>query len=747
MSFAYLDTRQSINRSALSTIGTAANTSLDQILSQINAVIVTIGGTQTITGAKTFSASGIALTVNNDLQINGLLGFNGIQSNSVINIQGTPATTGTSQIGFLIQPSWPSSATTSIIGAEISMNNAASTTTTNGIGFQVNAISPGASSTILREVAFYDPGSRSHFASSNATLSDNVAFSNNWLINQSGSDPSILGGTLFLSTGSLIFENVGTASPGYIQIIHNTSASVGISNDIIFEAHDNNVNGSGGQTDTRITWSHGANSFLTTMTVSGTNSGGNGNVIANFLGNGTITLPGTTSGLITLQPQAAAGTYNWNWPITAGSAGQTLTSQGGGSTAMTWTSTLSNPMTATGDIIYSSNNAGNPTRLGIGTTGQILTVEGGVPTWQNQATLENLIINGNMDFFQRATSFHLASATNGTGYTADRWKTVVGGSTSKTLTVQQGSSPPNPTGGFYSKNTLVYDYTGPSSATLSTDFVSPYTYVVEGYDFQQMFNQTVTLGFWFNSSATGSRSVAFTNVSTVPLTTPSMTFNYVTTFNVTTANTWQYITIPVNFNSGSPSSWNFTNGAGMAIWIDTVAGINFSTTSLNTWNSGTAIAYTSSPNNTFTNGYSSAISQVSLVVGSTGLSSLGFSRAGTTIQEELAMCQRYYEKSYELTTVPLTSTNIGAYYTGVGVTFGANQGYLSMPYKVPKRTAATPIAYSDVPSPSANTVNASGTVEAVTYNFTSTQTFLLVNAAGGPVAGPVEFQWLCDADF
>lgn len=52
---------------------------------------------------------------------------------------------------------------------------------------------------------------------------------------------------------------------------------------------------------------------------------------------GKITQSGNTSGTITFQPQAAAGTYNWNWPTTAGTAGYFLTSQGGGSTALTWT--------------------------------------------------------------------------------------------------------------------------------------------------------------------------------------------------------------------------------------------------------------------------------------------------------------------------------------------------------------------------------------------------------------------------
>ena len=66
---------------------------------------------------------------------------------------------------------------------------------------------------------------------------------------------------------------------------------------------------------------------------------------------GTIGLSGTTSGVVTVQPQAAAGTYNFNLPTTAGSSGNLLASGGGGSAAMTWVSALANPMTTANDII------------------------------------------------------------------------------------------------------------------------------------------------------------------------------------------------------------------------------------------------------------------------------------------------------------------------------------------------------------------------------------------------------------
>jgi len=56
-----------------------------------------------------------------------------------------------------------------------------------------------------------------------------------------------------------------------------------------------------------------------------------------------------------------------------------------GSSVDTTTKAL-NPSTTLGDIEYRSSTANTNTRLGIGTTGQILTVAGGVPSWATAAT-------------------------------------------------------------------------------------------------------------------------------------------------------------------------------------------------------------------------------------------------------------------------------------------------------------------------------------------------------------------------
>jgi hypothetical protein len=69
--------------------------------------------------------------------------------------------------------------------------------------------------------------------------------------------------------------------------------------------------------------------------------------------------------------------------LKGGTTGQVLSKNSGTDMDFTWVSDatgMTNPMTTTGDTIYSSSGS-TPARLGIGTTGQILTVAGGVPSW------------------------------------------------------------------------------------------------------------------------------------------------------------------------------------------------------------------------------------------------------------------------------------------------------------------------------------------------------------------------------
>ena len=79
---------------------------------------------------------------------------------------------------------------------------------------------------------------------------------------------------------------------------------------------------------------------------------------------------GVTSGTITLQTQSVAGTWTWNWPTTAGTANQVLTSQGGGGTAMTWqTANLFNGATIQAGVTNPTGTTSTSiVMMGLGTT-------------------------------------------------------------------------------------------------------------------------------------------------------------------------------------------------------------------------------------------------------------------------------------------------------------------------------------------------------------------------------------------
>lgn len=111
---------------------------------------------------------------------------------------------------------------------------------------------------------------------------------------------------------------------------------------------------------------------------------------------GTLTFSGSSSGAVTVAPQAAAGTYNFNLPITAGTAGQPLLSGGGGASPMAF-GTLSVPGGGTGATSFTAYAVlcGGTTSTGqlqsvasVGTTGQALLSNGpgALPTFQDAAT-------------------------------------------------------------------------------------------------------------------------------------------------------------------------------------------------------------------------------------------------------------------------------------------------------------------------------------------------------------------------
>ena len=73
--------------------------------------------------------------------------------------------------------------------------------------------------------------------------------------------------------------------------------------------------------------------------------------------------------------------------LLGGTTGQVLSKTSNTDLDFTWVSDatgMTNPMTTTGDSIYSSSGS-TPARLGIGSAGQVLTVASGLPSWATPA--------------------------------------------------------------------------------------------------------------------------------------------------------------------------------------------------------------------------------------------------------------------------------------------------------------------------------------------------------------------------
>jgi hypothetical protein len=120
---------------------------------------------------------------------------------------------------------------------------------------------------------------------------------------------------------------------------------------------------------------------------------------------GQYNLAGNTSGTISIKPQAAAGTYNFNMPITAGTAGQLLTSQGGSSTAMTWTS--SPTIQGTADLT-AQTTAGNITTFTVGAS----TATFNISSYINVTAVSVDVIQGQITYTDENNTAQTVSLSN-----------------------------------------------------------------------------------------------------------------------------------------------------------------------------------------------------------------------------------------------------------------------------------------------------------------------------------------------
>jgi len=305
--------------------------------------------------------------------------------------------------------------------------------------------------------------------------------------------------------------------------------------------------------------------------------------------------------------------------------------------------------------------------------GNTATINGTTPTAYNTMG-KNLIINGAMEIAQRGTSATISTAQS--YKTVDRIK-ATGGFGGYTNTESQDTSvvPEGFTTSYKWANTA-------SAGAISSGAYNVIDYKVEGYsmshlDWGKSSAKTVTLSFYVRSGVTGTYGIGLLNgTSNV----------YMTTYTVNSADTWERKTIVIP--GPTVGSWNTTTSTGLTIRWDMGVGTTYSTSTTEDWTlSGNIWGYTGGVKFVETNNVDFYLTGVQLEAGSVATE---FERRpyGT----ELALCQRYYEKSWNVETAVPTATDVSS------CMFLANRNpgfpHILLNYKVTKRTSPTIVLYS-----------------------------------------------------
>jgi len=197
--------------------------------------------------------------------------------------------------------------------------------------------------------------------------------------------------------------------------------------------------------------------------------------------------------------------YNWETPddtdlVKDGAAAiRTL-----GSSIDTTTKNL-NPETTTGDIAYRSATANTNTRLGIGSSGQVLTVAAGVPSWATPSTFTSpLTTKGDIYTRSASADTRLPVGTNGHTLVAN----------SATATGLEWQAPAS--GGLTLLQTLSLTGSSTTSSSLSASYKNLIVYVKDTRgsvleDFHLRFNSDTGNNYsWNLTNVTGSAAGAST---------------------------------------------------------------------------------------------------------------------------------------------------------------------------------------------------------------------------------------------
>ena len=342
---------------------------------------------------------------------------------------------------------------------------------------------------------------------------------------------------------------------------------------------------------------------------------------------------------------------------------------------------------------------------------------------------KNRIINGAMVIDQRNAGASVTPVND--QYTLDRWQASLS-QTSK-FTIQQSTTAAS---GF--SNSLLVTSSSAYSIGASDYFMIKHS--IEGFNFSDMQwgtanAQTVTLSFWVRSSLTGTFGGVLIN--------SAANRSYPFSYTISAANTFEQKTITIAGDTSG--TWvGGTNGTGVVIRLGLGAGSTFSGTA-GAWTAGNLVSATGATSVVGTSGATFYVTGVQLEKGSTA-TSFDYRPYGT----ELQLCQRYFEKSYNIGTVAGTNTESGmAQSSQNAATSGTGFIGANISWKVSKRAAPTTTLYDVAGTINTTTRYTLGGTTGAGQNGTvqdSNENFLSVYSSGTTNTAGIKFHYVTTAE-
>jgi hypothetical protein len=305
---------------------------------------------------------------------------------------------------------------------------------------------------------------------------------------------------------------------------------------------------------------------------------------------------------------------------------------------------------------------------------QIVDASGGVLA-PISSVMRNRLINSAMVIDQRNAGASLTSPSS-SFYALDRFNLFA--SQASKFTVQQNAGSVTPPAGF--KNYL--GITSSSAYTVGASELFVVGQAIEGFntsdlDFGTANAKTVTLSFWVRSSLTGTFGGSLLN--------SAQNRSYPFSYTISAANTWEQKSLTIA--GDTTGTWlGATNGVGLFVYLSIGTGSSLSGTA-GAWTGSGLFSATGATSVVGTNGATFYITGVQLEVG-TQATSFEYRQ----YQQELALCQRYFNSSFPLGTAPVDGASSGNL-SCMSTYTSSNSWSAWMQFPVTMRAQPTVVAY------------------------------------------------------